>query len=65
MDLIELRILAVTGILFVGILASALTVSAAAAIEWAGRVFHARRMRFQGEQAVTRSAGYDPGRARC
>jgi hypothetical protein len=62
MDLIELRLLAVGGILAVGVLVSTLSVSAVAVAGWLGRVFQARDRRASGVAA--RRPGL-AGRARC
>jgi hypothetical protein len=64
MDLIELRLLAVGGILAVGIVMSALGALAAAILEWA-RVSHARAGRVPGQRAVGPRPDLGAGSARC
>ena len=64
MDLIELRLLAVGGILAVGIVMSALGALAAAILEWTGRVSHARAGRASGQRVVGPRPDLGAGRAR-
>lgn len=61
MDLIELRILAVAGILTVGIVLSALAASAAALIEWIDRSPRSRVARPERERATRRRPVLDAG----
>ena len=65
MDLVELRLLAVGGILAIGIVMSALGALAAAILEWAGQVSGARAGRVSGQRAVGPRPGLGAGRARC
>ncbi len=65
MDLVELRILAVGGILAVGIVLSALAVVASVAAEWIRRVSHARDLHPSGARVVGQGADVDAGRVRC
>jgi hypothetical protein len=64
MDLIELRLLAIGGILALGIVMSALGALAAAILEWAGRVSHARAGRVPGQRAVGPRPDLGAGRPR-
>jgi hypothetical protein len=64
MDLIDLRVLAATGILVVGIVVSTLAVSALAVADWIGRLLRARETRPAGGPAVGRP-DLGAGRARC
>jgi hypothetical protein len=65
MDLIELRLLAVGGILTVGIVASLLGMAAAAVVERFGRTPYARDVRGVGVPAVGPRVHLGPGRAQC
>lgn len=65
MDLVELRVLAVGGILAVGIAVSILGVAAQAAIEWIGRVWPARAAHPAGTPALGQGSTFGTGRARC
>jgi hypothetical protein len=65
MDLVELRVLAVGGILAVGVAASILGVAAQAATEWIGRMWQARAADPAGTPAVGQGSTFGAGRARC
>jgi hypothetical protein len=65
MDLVELRLLAVGGILAVGVVMSVLGVLAATILEWAGRASHTRTRRVAGQRAVGRMQDLGAGRERC
>jgi hypothetical protein len=64
MDLIELRLLAVGGILAVGLVVSTLAVSAVAVAGWIGRVFQSRVRRVS-RGAVGPNPGLGAGGVRC
>ena len=65
MDLVELRVLAVGGILAVGIAVSILGVAAQAAAEWIGRMWQARAAHPAGTPAVGRGPTFGAGGVRC
>jgi hypothetical protein len=65
MDLVELRLLAVGGILAVGVVMSVLGVLAATILEWAGQASHTRTRRVAGQRAVGRMQDLGAGRERC
>jgi len=65
MDLIELRMLAVAGILAMGIVVSIVAVSTAAVAGWIGQLSHAQGKRASGGQAVGGRPDLGAGRARC
>ena len=65
MDLVELRLLAVGGILAVGIVLSVLGVAASVAAERIRRVSHARDLHASGARVVGQRADLGAGRARC
>jgi hypothetical protein len=62
MDLLELRVLAVGGILLLGVVLSTLAVSAVAVAGWIGRLRHRASPR---ATAVASGRTLDAGRARC
>jgi hypothetical protein len=64
MDLVELRLLAVGGILTVGVVASSLGIAIGAAIERLGRIWRARNGRAAAVPAVG-PRGLGAGGARC
>jgi hypothetical protein len=65
MDLMELRLLAVGGILTVGIVMSLLGLTAAAVVERFGRISYARSGRDTGVPAVGPRLKLGSGRAQC
>ena len=65
MDLIEIRLLAVGGILAVGIVVSTLTVTAIAVADWIARVYRARAARSTEASPVSGRPGLGAGNARC
>jgi hypothetical protein len=65
MDLLELRILAVSGILAIGVTISALAVALVAAAEWVGRLRQGRAAAVAGAPAVGKATGLGVGQARC
>jgi hypothetical protein len=65
MDLVELRMLAVGGLLAVGIVMSVLGVAASVAAEWIRRASHARDLHASGGRVVGRRADLRAGRVRC
>jgi hypothetical protein len=64
MDLIELRILAVSGILAIGVTMSTLAVVLVAVAEWVGRRRQGHAAAAPGP-AVRKAAGLGVGQARC
>jgi hypothetical protein len=65
MDLVELRILAVGGILAVGVIASALAVTGVAVAGWIGRLWQDRPSGGVRTTAVGQRSHLGAGRARC
>jgi hypothetical protein len=65
MDLLELRILAVSGILAIGVTISALAVALVATTERLRRLRQGRAAAATGARAVGKAAGLGVGQARC
>ena len=65
MDLLELRILAVSGILAIGVTMSALAVALVAVAERVGRLRQGRAGAASGAPAVRKASGLGVGQARC
>jgi hypothetical protein len=65
MDLLELRILAASGILAIGITISALAVVAVTLADRVGRRWHGRAAAPVGTPAVGKAPGLGVGRAGC
>jgi hypothetical protein len=65
MDLLELRLLAVSGILAIGVALSVLAVAGAALAGWVGRLWHARPDGRAGAPVTGKASGLGVGQARC
>jgi hypothetical protein len=65
MDLVELRVLAVGGIMAVGVVVSSLAVGALAVVAWIGRISDAREARPAGQPTADGRADLRAGRAPC
>lgn len=65
MDLLELRILAVSGILAIGVTMSALAVALVAVAERVGRLRRGRAAAANRAPAVGKPSGLGVGQARC
>jgi hypothetical protein len=65
MDLLELRILAASGILAIGVTMSALAVALVAVAGWVGRLRQGRAAAVTGAPAAGKASGLGVGPARC
>jgi hypothetical protein len=65
MDLVELRVLAVGGIMAVGVVVSSLAVGALAVVAWIGRISDAWEARLAGQPTADGRADLRAGRAPC
>jgi hypothetical protein len=65
MDLIEIRLLAVGGLLVVGVVTTGLVMAIGAAADWVGRIVRARRAQAPGSPVVGHARNLGTERVRC